>query len=152
MKPFSFRLASVLRYRVFMEKKAMMALMQLNSERDRLQASIDRLSARHSELSQTCRKAGADGTEAYLIQSRRAYMDSLKDDIEMGVRELDRQDGRIREQEAVLREETTRKKALERLKDLKLEAHRQGNEKMEQDRLDEMVINRRGLVTPEGVL
>lgn len=152
MKPFRFRLESVLKYRAFMEKKAMMELMQLKQVREALKASIGRLSARHSELSDTCRQAGADGTEAYLIQSCRAYMDTLRHDIEATLQDLSEQDDRIREREAVLAAETTRKKALENLKGLKREAYRQRIEKMEQERLDEMVINRRGLVAEEGAL
>ena len=48
----------------------------------------------------------------------------------------------MREQEAVLKKETTRRKILERLKELRLEDHREMVDQLEQQYLDELVISR----------
>ena len=144
MKPFTFRLESVLKYRKFMEKKAMLRLMQKKKAREEIEMAINHLSVRQSDLATKCSQVGEKGTDAFLFQSYKSYLDTLRENIETAFGELKEKDHQIREQEAVLKKETTHKKALEKLRELGFEAHRGICEKMEQDYLDELVINQRG--------
>ena len=143
MKPFKFRLESVLKYRRFMEKKEMMRLMQHKNACKDIKASIRRLSAQRSDLALKCSRAGARGASAFEYLSYKSYLNLLKEDIEDARYELRKKERRVREQEAVLKKETIRKKVLERLKELRLEDHRETIDKLEQQYLDELVINKR---------
>lgn len=145
MKPFRFRLESVLKYRKFTEKKEMMRLMQLKAAREEIKMSIGRLVSRRSELAQTCSRAGVDGAEAVVYRSYKSYLDALQGDIEAATAELREREHNVKEQEAVLKKETVKKKVLERLRELRLEDHCGEIAKLEQDYLDELVINQRGV-------
>lgn len=145
MKPFRFRLESVLKYRKFTEKKEMMRLMQLKAACEEIRVSIGRLASRRSDLAQKCSLAGVDGAEAAVYRSYKSYLDALQDDIEAAAAELRKRELKVKEQEAVLKKETVKKKVLERLRELRLEDHRGVIAKLEQEYLDELVINQRGV-------
>ena len=116
MKPFKFRLESVLKYRKFMEKKELMRLMQLKKACEDIGTSISRLATRRSDMALKCSRAGAEGASAFEFLSYKACLDSLQEDIDAARYELGEKERRVREQEAVLKEQTTRRKVLERLK------------------------------------
>ena len=145
MKPFTFRLESVLKYRRFMEKKEMMRLMQHKKVCQDIMASINRMCAQRSDMAVKCSRAGAQGASVFEYRSYKSYLNSLQEDIEAAHEVLREQERRVREQEAVLKQETIKKKVLERLRELRLEDHRETMDKLEQQILDELVINKRGM-------
>jgi len=145
MKRFKFRLESVLKYRRFMEKKAMVRLMQHKKACEKMKMSINRLDSRRSDLAQKCSQAGANGAEAFVYLSYKAYLNALQEEIEATLVELGEKECQVKEQEALLKKETTKKKVLERLKTLRLEDHRGLIAKLEQEYLDERVLTRRGV-------
>ena len=143
MKPFKFRLESVLKYRRFMEKKEMMRLMRHKKVCEDIKMSISHLDAQRSEMALKCSRAGAQGASVFEYLSYKSYLNSLQEDIETAQHELVEKERRIKEQEAVLKKETVRKKVLERLRELRFEDHREMIAKLEQKQLDELVINKR---------
>jgi flagellar FliJ protein len=145
MKRFKFRLESVLKYRRFMEKKEMMRLMQYKKACEDIKTSISRLSSQRSEMARKCSRAGSKGASVFEYLSYKSYLNALKEDIEAAQYELRQEEQRVTEQEAVLKQETIKKKVLERLKELRLEDHREMIDKLEQEYLDELVINKRGV-------
>ena len=144
MRPFTFKLESVLNYRKFMEKKQMMRLMKHNRACEGLKLSISRLAAQRSDMALKCSRAGAQGASVFEYLAYKSYLDTLQEDIEAARCELREEERRAREQEAVLKQETIKRKVLERLKELRLEDHREMIVKLEQEYLDELVINKRG--------
>jgi flagellar FliJ protein len=145
MKPFKFRLESVLKYRRFMEKKEMMRLMRHKKACEDVIMSIRHLNAQRSDMALKCSRAGAKGASVFEYLSYKAYLHSLQEDIDAAQLELMEKEHRVREQEAVLKKETIRKKVLERLRELRFEDHREMIAKLEQKQLDELVINKRGV-------
>jgi len=145
MKPFKFRLESVLKYRRFLEKKEMMRLTQHKKACENMKMSIKRLVSRRSLLAQKCSQAGTHGAEAFVYQSYKSYLNALQADIETTLYELGEKECQVKEQEAILKKETIKKKVLERLKELRFDDHREMIAKLEQEYLDELVINQRGV-------
>jgi len=145
MKPFKFRLESVLKYRRFMEKKEMMRLMQHKMVCEDIKMAISNLDARRSDMAQKCSRAGAQGASVFEYLSYKSYLNTLQEDIETAQHELREKERRVREQEAVLKKETEKKKVLERLRELRFEDHREMIAKLEQGYLDELIINKRGV-------
>jgi flagellar FliJ protein len=143
MKPFKFRLESVLKYRRFMEKKEMMRLMRHKKACEDIKMSIRHLGAQRADMALKCSRAGAQGASVFKYLSYKSYLDSLQEDIEAAQHELTQKERRVREQEAVLKKETIRKKVLERLRELRFKDHREMIAKLEQKQLDELVINKR---------
>jgi len=145
MKPFKFRLESVLKYRRFMEKKEMMRLMRHKKACDDIKKAINHLDAQRSDMARKCSRAGAQGASVFEYLSYKSYLNSLQEDIEAAQHELMEKEGRVKEQESVLKKETIRKKVLERLRELRFEDHREMIARLEQENLDELVINKRGV-------
>ena len=144
MKRFKFRLESVLKYRRFTEKKEMMRLMQHKKTCEEIKKSINSLTAQRSDMALKCSRAGAQGASVFKYLSYKSFLTSLQEDIEAAHCELREKEHCVREQEAVLKKETMKKKVLERLRERRLEGHREMIAKREQKYLDELVINKRG--------
>ena len=145
MKPFTFRLESVLKYRRFMEKKEMMRLMQHKKACEDIKTAISRLTSKRSDMALKCSQAGAEGASVFEYLSYKSYLNTLQEDIEAAHNELREAEHRVREQESVLKKETIKKKALERLRELRVEDHRKTIDRLEQQYLDELAINKRGV-------
>jgi flagellar export protein FliJ len=147
MKAFSFRLESVLNYRKFLEKKAMMQLMGEKKLYAEVETSISHFKSKKSEVAKLCHLAGSKGVNASQYQTYKSYLEKLRDDIEKATIELKEKEKDIKEQEMVLKSETVKKKALETLRNRHFEEHISMAEKAEQKYMDEVVILQRGAKT-----
>jgi flagellar FliJ protein len=142
MGRFSFRLESVLNYRKFLEKKAMMRLTELRRAYQGIEKKIMQLRNEKLKVAEQCRGEGVKGVEVPLYEAYRSYIDRLQMDLERAAMELREKETDMRTQEAVLKSETIKRKALEVHKEALFKAHREMTEKEEQKLLDEMIIRR----------
>ena len=145
MKAFSFRLESVLNYRKFLEKKAMMQLMREKKLYSEVEMLISHFKSKKSEVAKQCHLAGLNGVDASHYQTYKSYLGKLNDDIDKAYIELKEKEKDIEEQEMVLKNETVKKKAVETLRNRHFEEHRSMAEKAEQKYMDEVVILQRGV-------
>ena len=77
MKPFSFRLESILNYRNYLEKKAQRDLFKAKSEVMGWEREIKRLSERRMEIAQECSEAGIRGIDAPRYQTYKTFLQKL---------------------------------------------------------------------------
>jgi flagellar export protein FliJ len=121
-----------------------MQLMREHRAYGEIEKTISQFKSKQSHVAQKCHHAGLNGVNASLYQTYQLYLDRLRHDIEEAYNTLKEKEKKIREQEMVLKKETTKKKALEKLRERQFEAYQNMTEKVEQNNLDELVINRRG--------
>lgn len=145
MKRFSFRLESVLSYRKFREKKAMLQLIKFRNTHVRIKNKILELKNEKLKVSEKCRTDSSQGIDASLYKSYISYLDKLGVEIKNSKVELDENETAMKQQEAVLKSETINKKALEIHKETLFKAHSIAAEKEEQKLLDEMILIRQGV-------
>lgn len=142
MKKFSFRLESVLKYRKFRERKAIIKLMESRKAYDRIEKEILGLKDEQLEVGEKCRHESFQGMDVRLYKTYTSYLDKLGTEIQKAKAELEEKETAINQQLAVLKSETIKKKALEVHKESLFEAHSVMAQKEEQKMLDEMIINR----------
>jgi flagellar export protein FliJ len=142
MGRFSFRLESVLNYRKFREKKAMMHLMELRRVYQGIEKKIMQLTSEKLKVAEKCRGEGEKGVDVPLYETYRSYIDRLQMDLEKASIELKEKEAVMKTQEAVLKSETIKRKALEIHKEALFMAHKEVTAKEEQKFLDEMIISR----------
>lgn len=147
MQRFSFRLESVLKYRKFLEKKAMMQLAELRQGHIAIENKIEQITVTRSKVGALCRGAGFKGVDVPRYESYRSYLEKLRMDWEHAVKELKKQAARIQDQEKVLQSQVLKRKALEIHKESLFSAHREMTVKEEQKLLDEIVITRQEVNT-----
>ncbi len=143
MKPFSFRLESVLNYRKYQEKKALGDLIRMKNEYNRIKETLKRLAVERLTVAKSCFAEGTGGIEAPRYRLYTSFIQKLAHDMEKGHGELNNSRTKIRTQEAVLKRETIKSKALETLKDHRFNKHLKQAQREEQKALDELVINKR---------
>jgi len=144
MKPFFFRLQSLLNYRVYMQKKAGQELSKARNAHKQTQRHIQALIDKEEKTAKKCRKEGINGMPVPLYQVYRSFLDKLESDLQQANCELRKADEDVRRKEAFLTMESVRKKILERLKDLRFQDYAQKSRREEQKVMDELVVIRRG--------
>ena len=142
MRRFSFRLESILKYRKFLEKKAMLQLAELRQAYIAIEHKIEQLTHMRSQVALTCRGAGLQGLAVPRYENYRSYLEKLRLDLEYAEEELKEQEASIHTQEAVLKSQMLKRKSLEIHKESQRLAHMQKNAREEQKLLDEIVITR----------
>ncbi len=142
MRRFKYRLESVLQYRRFLEKRAMLQLAKLKQEYRAIEKRIRRIAHKRLKVAEQCRSEGFEGVDVSLYENYQSYLQKLKVDLNEASAELKEKEDAIHNQESVLKAETIKKKALEIHKESRLKAHRELTEKEEQKFLDELVIRR----------
>jgi len=143
MKPFSFRLDSILNYRNYLEKKAQRNLANVINEYIGWEKEIDRLSKKRIEIARKCSDEGFRGMDVPKYHLYRSFLQKVNDDLERANIGLKRTEEKIKEKKAVLKGESIKKKTLETLKDLQLKKYMHRLEKEEQKTIDELVIMKR---------
>ncbi len=142
MRRFSFRLESVLKYRKFLEKKAMMQLAELRQGYIAIENRIEQLNNTRLKVAANCRGAGFKGVDVPRYETYRSYLEKLRMNLEHAAEELKEQAASIQNQEVVLKSHVLKRKTLEIHKESLLIAHREMAAKEEQKLLDEIVITR----------
>ncbi len=144
MKPFSFRLDSILSYRDYLEKRARKDLFNARNEYIGKEREIKRLVKKRMEISKRCSDEGSRGIDVRLYQIYRSFLQSLNHDLERTHISLKKAGEKVKTQEAVLKKESIKKKMLVVLKDLQLKKYMQRLVRKEQKVMDELVIIRKG--------
>lgn len=145
MKPFSFRLDSILNYRDYLEKRAQRDLFNARNEYIKRVKAVKRLAKERVEIARRCRDEGFRGIDVPLYQIYMSFLQRLDHDIERAHMSLKKGEEKVKAQEAVLKKESIKKKTLELLKDSQLKRRLERLEREEQKQMDELVIIRRGV-------
>ena len=143
MKPFSFRLDSILNYRNYLEKRAQRNLVNAINEYRGLEREIERLSKKRIEIAGKCSEEGLRGMDVPKYHIYRFFLQKVTDDLERANMSLEKTEEKIKKKKAVLKGESIKKKTLETLKDLQLKKYMLRLETEEQKTLDELVIMKR---------
>jgi len=143
MKPFSFRLDSILKYRNYLEKKAQRNLVNVINEYIGWEREIEGLSKKRMEIARKCSDEGFRGMDVPKYHLYRSFLQKVNDDLERANMSLKKTEEKIKEKKAVLKGESIKKKTLETLKDLQLKKYMHRLEKEEQKTIDELVIMKR---------
>ena len=144
MRPFSFRLDSILNYRNYLEKRAQRDLFNAKNEYIGSKEALRKLEDKRMETARRCSDEGFRGIDVAFYQMYRSFLKKLDYDIEGAHISIEEGKEKVKVQEAVLRKESIKKKTLETLKDLQLKKYSERLEREEQKIVDELVIIKRG--------
>ena len=144
MKPFTFRLDKILDYRKYLSKMAQIDLFNARNECIRREKEVKRLSEEKIEIAKSCIDEGVKGIDVPRYKIYLAYLYKIEHDLESAHTLLKQEKENVITKEAILRNETIKKKSLETLKDLKHHKYIELSEREDQKVLDEIVIIGRG--------
>ncbi|MCD6264808.1 MAG: flagellar export protein FliJ [Deltaproteobacteria bacterium] len=140
MKPFSFRLDSILNYRNYLEKRARRNLANAISEYIGWEREIERLSKKRIEIAGKCSDEGLRGMDVPKYHMYRSFLQRVSDDLERANMSLKKAEEKIEEKKSALKDKSIKKKTLETLKDLQRKRYMRRLETEEQKTIDELVI------------
>jgi len=140
MKPFSFRLDSILNYRNYLEKRARRNLANAINEYIGWEREIERLSKKRIEIAGKCSDEGLRGMDVSKYHMYRSFLQRVGDDLERANMSLKKAEEKIEEKKAALKDKSIKKKTLETLKDLQRKRYMRRLETEEQKTIDELVI------------
>jgi len=140
MKPFSFRLDSILNYRNYLEKRARRNLANAINEYIGWEREIERLSKKRIEIAGKCSDEGLRGMDVPKYHMYRSFLQRVSDDLERANMSLKKAEEKIEEKKAALKDKSIKKKTLETLKDLQRKRYMRRLETEEQKTIDELVI------------
>jgi flagellar FliJ protein len=144
MKPFSFRLDSILHYREYQEKSARNDLAVARNEYRKTEKLVKGLAAERMELAKRCSDEGFAGIDVPLYQMYRSLVKTLHRELEGAYGVLNKAGENVEACEMVLKRKSMERKMLEALRDLERRRYNERWEKEEQKLIDELVIIRRG--------
>jgi len=144
MKPFSFRLDHVLRYRDYLEKKAQRDLSHAMNACIEREKEINRLAFKRAEIAKTCGDEALRGIDVHRYQSYRSFLRKIDHDLEAAHLRLKKGQEKVRVKNSALKKASIKKKTLETLKEMQFKEHKKETEIEEQKVTDELVILRRG--------
>jgi len=144
MKPFTFRLDKILDYRKYLTKVAQIDLFNARTECIRREKKVKRLSEKRKEIAKSCIDEGVKGIDVPRYKIYLAYLSKIAHDLESAHTLLKQEKENVITKEAILTNESIKKKSLETLKDLKHNKYIELSEREEQKVLDEIVITGRG--------
>ena len=147
MKPFSFRLESVLNYRRYLEKSAQRDLFNARNEQKNREIGVKRLGGKRVETAQQCSEEVFQGIDVPRYRMYRSFLETLNSDLESARVSLKEGQEEVRAKVGALKGESVRKKTLEVLKDLQHRRYLRTVENQNQKEMDELVILRRGVKT-----
>jgi flagellar export protein FliJ len=147
MKPFSFRLESVLNYRRYLEKSAQRDLFNARNVQKNREIGVKKLGDKRVETARQCSEEALQGMDVPRYQMYRSFMETLNSDLTSALTSLKEAEEEVRAKVAALKGESARKKTLEILKDLQHTRYLQTVENQNQKEMDELVILRRGVKT-----
>lgn len=144
MKKFSFRLEKVLTFRKHLETKAQIGLFEAVDERRRKEDAVKSIESVRRKFSGKCDEEKRDGMSVFRYRLYRDFLQKLNDDRKTADAELTQADLSVGRKRELLRKESMKKKALEKLKEIQGEKHRVLSDKEEQKDMDETAIISRG--------
>jgi flagellar export protein FliJ len=144
MKPFSFRLDRIRRYRNYREKKAQVALAKAKSDQRELEEATNRLASERTELAKRRSNESVAGMSVPVYMMYGAFLARLSSEIEDAHAGLKQAEERVKDREATLLQESVKRKALEKLREVRHTRYTENLEREEQKVLDELVVLRRG--------
>lgn len=145
MKPFTFRLEKILDYRKYLEKRAQIDLYNARNEYIQLEKVVEKLQDKKREMITKCGNEELNGIKIPRYKIYQAFLNRLEHDIEAANNNLKEGRVNITAKEAVLKNESIKKKTFEALKDIKYEKYQKHVASEEQKVLDEIAILRRGI-------
>lgn len=144
MKPFSFRLDSILRYRSHLEKMAQRDLFRAINRVIEIERAIKGLGEKRVETARECSDEGFKGINVPQYQIYRSFLKGLEHDLERSHIRLEEGEEKVKAKKAALRRASIKKKTLEALKDVRHKEYMTRLEREEQKVLDELVLMRKG--------
>ncbi len=144
MKPFAFRLDKILDYRKYLTKVAQIDLFNARTECIRREKKVKRLSEKRKEIAKSCIDEGVKGIDVPRYKIYLAYLYKIEHDLESAHTLLKQEKENVITKEAILTNESIKKKTLETLKDLKHNKYIELSQREDQKILDEMVITGKG--------
>jgi flagellar export protein FliJ len=145
MKPFSFRLESVLTYRQYLEKRAQRDVHNARKEQKNREIRVRGLGDKRVEIARQCSTETSQGIDVPRYRMYRSFLETLNSDLESALVSLEKGEEEIKAKVATLKRESVRKKTLEVLRDIQRKRHLQTAENQYQKEMDELVILRRGI-------
>lgn len=142
MKKFSFRLETLLRYRVSIEERERETLSRLNFKLHTELNQLDLLHSREHEARVELARARASSANDIEVQWYYPYLDRLRLEIERSNKRIAQLEKEIAAQKAVVIEATKNKKVLDTMKKKKVKEFTAAIEKLEQKAVDEIVATR----------
>ena len=140
MKPFTFRLDKILDYRKYLTKVAQIDLFNSRTECIRREKKVKKLSEKRKEIAKSCIDEGVKGIDVPRYKIYLAYLSKIEHDLESAHTLLKQEKENVITKEAILTNESIKKKTLETLKDLKHNKYIELSQREDQKILDEMVI------------
>ena len=140
MKPFAFRLDKILDYRKYLSKMAQIDLFNARNECIRREKEVKRLSKKRIEIAKDCIDEGFKGMNVPRYKIYQTYLCKLDNDLELAYISLSQEKENVITKEAILKNESIKKKTLETLKDMQYKKYMELSERMDQKVLDEIVI------------
>ena len=147
MKLFSFRLDSVLNYRKHLEKKSQKDVVNARNACIRKGVEVRRLGEKRMESGRKCRDEVSKGMDGALYHMHRSFLQKLDQDLQEAYMNLKATEDTVKDRERVLKEESIKKRTLEKLKDLQVNKYLRRIGREEQKHMDELaILTRRGKV------
>lgn len=143
MAPFAFRLEKVLRYRTHMEKKVRLQLSETMNRAKEQERAIARLGEFRMDAAKALAEERAGGVTVYQDRLAVSFLENLADQAEDERKELGKSMERLELLRKLLTIAATKKKSLEKLKDVHVERYRAECGKAEQQVLDDLVLTAR---------
>jgi flagellar FliJ protein len=142
MKPFSFRLDSILNYRKYLEQLARRELYIARNEYRDMEKTIEKWANERVETSKKWSEEGLKGVDVPRYQLYRAFLAKLNHDLETARLSLEKAEQKVKEREMGLKKKEGERKMLEILKDLHWKRYLEESEREEQKEVDELVLLR----------
>ena len=144
MKPFTFRLESILRYRKYLEKRAQGNLARAREELSRREKSVQSIHQRRKDIEVESENRVAKGIDVSVYRLYFAFSQRLQDDLDEAIHRLMESEKEVHTKKIAVKEASVKKKSLSVLRDQYWKEYTEGLEKEERKALDELVIMRRG--------
>lgn len=142
MKKFSFRLETLLRYRVSIEEREREALSRLNFKLHTESNELDRLHSREHEARIELAHARAGSADDIEVHWYYPYLDRLRFEMDRSNKRIAQLEKEIDAQKAIVVKATKNKKVLDTMKKRKVKEFTAAIEKLEQKAVDEIVATR----------
>lgn len=138
MKKFNFRLESVLKYRTYQEQLAQQEMLKAFIKVAESEKRVEALKNILLNLSERLDKETGQGISAASFKQFSDYLDSLEDDIQSEIKNLNNLKKTADEKQKILTEKSIERKIIERLKNRKKDDYREEMLVEEQNTADEV--------------
>jgi flagellar export protein FliJ len=144
VKPFSFRLKSVLKYRNYQEKNARKNLLIARDGYSAREKEIEKLTKKKMDTAREISKETVKGIDAWRYDFYRSFLKRLEQDLETAYCSLREAEKEVKEKQKILKKASINKKTLETLEDLQSKRYVEDLNAEEQKTMDELAITAGG--------